>query len=71
MEDINDADGPMEADGRRVFPAGCTITNIRNGIGGRNGIVYANLRGPDGELIISSTLSYISEQLTRARICVA
>ena len=61
----------MESDGRRVFPAGCTISNIRNGIGQRGGAVYANLRGPDGELIISATLNYISELLTRARICVA
>ena len=67
-DDIDDAGGHFDNDMRRVFSPGCTINNIRNGSGQRSDTVYANLVAPDGSLIISATLSYINEQLTRARI---
>jgi len=56
-------------DDRRTFKAGCTITNIRKGVGKRQKVVYADLVDRDGVLIISATLSYIAGQLSSARIC--
>lgn len=53
---------------RPQFPAGCTITNIRLGEGHRSKYVYANLIGPDGELLISATLDYINKQIVEAGI---
>ena len=45
---------------------GYTITNIHRGKGAREHIVYANLVGRDGTLLISATLQYIVEKLTRS-----
>ncbi len=45
------------------FPKGCTITNIRQGKGARSCFIYADLRGPDGTLLIAAHLEYINEQL--------
>ena len=56
-------------DDRRTFKAGCTITNIRKGVGKREKVVYADLVDRDGVLIISATLSYIAGQLSSSRIC--
>ena len=53
---------------QRIFPAGCTIRDIRPGTGSRAHIVYAHLYGPDGEMLISATLEYINEQFVGARI---
>lgn len=49
----------------KPFPKGCTITNIRQGKGARSCWIYADLRGPDGELLISAHLEYINEQLLK------
>lgn len=45
------------------YPKGCTITNLRQGKGYRKQYIYATLRGPDGELLISATLDYINKAL--------
>lgn len=45
------------------FPKGCTITNIRQGKGARSCYIYADLRGPDGTLLISAHLDYINAQM--------
>lgn len=47
------------------FPKGCTITNIRQGKGARSRWIYADLRGPDGTLLIAAHLEYINEQLLK------
>jgi len=52
----------------RTIPRGSTITNIRRGKGKLECFVYANLVGPDGELIISATLDYITAQIMQADI---
>ena len=59
----------VEKTDARTFKAGCTITNIRNGKGRRQNIVYADLVDRDGVLIISATLPYIADQLSSSRIC--
>lgn len=53
---------------RRITPTGCVITNIRRGIGARRSVVYAQLHGPDGELLISATLDYITTKIMEADI---
>jgi hypothetical protein len=53
---------------RAPFPPGCTITGIRTGIGNRAKNVYATLRGPNGELLISATLDYINKQIVDAGV---
>lgn len=45
------------------FPKGCTITNIRQGKDARFCYIYADLRGPDGVLLISATIDYINQRL--------
>ncbi len=45
------------------FPTGCYISDIHRGV---SGYVYAQLKGPDGKLLISSTLDYIQDQLSKA-----
>lgn len=45
------------------FPAGCYISNIHRG---ENGHVYAHLTAPDGRLLISATLDYIQDELSKA-----
>jgi len=52
---------------KRVLPVGCKITNIRRGRGIKEGYVYAQLRGPNDELLIAATLNYITKQLESAR----
>lgn len=47
----------------KPFPKGCTITNIRQGKGVRCCFIYADLRDPNGELLIAATLNYINERL--------
>ena len=49
----------------KPFPKGCTITNIRRGKGECVCWIYAILRGPDGEVLITATLDYINDQLLR------
>ena len=51
---------------RQPFHAGCTITNIRRGVGARAKNVYATLRGPDGEVLIVATLDYINAEIVKA-----
>lgn len=53
---------------RRIIPTGCVITNIRRGTGARKSFVYAELRGPDGELLMSATLDYITTEIMEADI---
>ena len=53
---------------RRIIPTGCVITNIRRGKGYRESFVYAELRGPDGELLMSATLDYITTEIMEADI---
>ncbi len=53
---------------QRVFPAGCTIVDIKPGTGNREGRVYATLIGPGGERLISATLDYINQQFIGASI---
>ena len=50
------------------FPAGCIITNIRRGNGYRSQWIYAQLRGPNGELLIDATLEYINARLVSSGI---
>ena len=50
------------------FPAGCKITDIKRGKGARHEYIYAFLRDPDGKLLISASLDYITEQLYTAEI---
>jgi hypothetical protein len=45
------------------FPTSCYISNIHRG---ESGHVYAQLNGPDGTLLISATLDYIQDQLSKA-----
>lgn len=52
----------------RHFPFGCRIVNIKRGTGARHRYVYAQLRDINGELLISATLEYITEQLMNAEI---
>ena len=52
----------------RTIPEGCTITNIRRGKGAREQFVYASLISPDGELLISATLEYITQQIMQSKI---
>ena len=54
--------------GRRTFPPGCVIKNIRPGKGLRKQYVYASLYSPDGELLISATLDYINDAFRGAII---
>jgi hypothetical protein len=50
----------------RKFPAGCYISNIHKGTGVNGNVLYAQLNGPDGRLLISATLDYIQDELSRA-----
>jgi hypothetical protein len=50
----------------RIFPKGCTIQHITKGKGYHN--VNAVLYGPDGRMLISATLEYITEQILAAEI---
>lgn len=45
------------------FPKGCRIDNIRQGKGERSCYIYADLRGPDGVLLIAAHLDYINQRL--------
>jgi hypothetical protein len=45
------------------FPKGCTITNIRPGKGDASRFVVAELRGPDGSLLISASIGTIAQRL--------
>ena len=45
------------------IPNGCRIVNIRRGKGDRWVYVYADLIGPDGELLICATIDYIATAL--------
>ncbi len=58
----------MSKETPRTFPAGCKIINICNGGEGWEDVVFAVLVGPDGDLLISATLEYISRQLIGATI---
>ena len=49
-----------------VLPVDCSIINIRRGAGHREQFIYCDLIGPDGRLIISADLDYITERLHRA-----
>lgn len=49
-----------------VLPVDCSITNIRRGTGHREQFIYCDLIGPDGRLIISADLDYITKRLHRA-----
>lgn len=40
------------------LPAGCTLANLRRGNGGRSHWIYAEVRGPDGSVLIQATLEY-------------
>lgn len=50
-------------DSNMPFPKGCTIVNIRQGKDDRSYHIYAELRGPDGLLLIGATLDYINTRL--------
>ena len=52
--------------GFQIFPLGCVIQNIRNGVGDRSRVVYATLVDKNGIVMISATLEYIYEQLCNA-----
>ena len=49
-----------------VLPVDCSIINIRRGAGHREQFIYCDLIGPDGRLIISADLDYITKRLHRA-----
>lgn len=49
-----------------VLPVDCSIINIRRGAGHREQFIYCDLIGPDGRLIISADLDYITKRLRRA-----
>lgn len=49
-----------------VLPVDCSIINIRRGAGHRKQFIYCDLIGPDGRLIISADLDYITKRLHRA-----
>jgi hypothetical protein len=42
---------------------GAKITDVRRGTGARSCYVYANLRDPDGHILISATVDYIMNVL--------
>jgi len=46
-----------------VLPVDCSIINIRRGAGHREQFIYCDLIGPDGRLIISADLDYITKRL--------
>ena len=50
-----------------VLPVDCSIINIRRGAGHRERFIYCDLIGPDGRLIISADLDYITKRLHRAK----
>ena len=50
-----------------VLPVDCSIINIRRGAGHREQFIYCDLIGPDGRLIISADLDYITKRLHRAK----
>ena len=50
-----------------VLPVDCSIINIRRGVGHREQFIYCDLIGPDGRLIISADLDYITKRLHRAK----
>jgi hypothetical protein len=43
--------------------AGCTITDIHSGVGLRGKTVYGKLREPNGDVLISATLEYITKRI--------
>ena len=47
----------------RGFPKGIRIDNIRRGGLGQESMIYATLLSPEGEPIISATLSYIVDRV--------
>lgn len=51
---------------KNVLPVDCSIINIRRGAGHREQFIYCDLIGPDGRLIISADLDYITKRLHRA-----
>lgn len=49
------------------LPIGCRIENIRRGKGEyRSTIIYADLVGPDGTLLIAADIGYITDKLNRS-----
>jgi len=52
----------------RRIPLGCIIKNIERGKDEREQFVYAQLVTADGELIISATLDYITDQIRQSDI---
>lgn len=54
----------------RELPLGCKIVNIHRGSPelGRDKFIYAQLVDDTGNLIISATLEYIMDQMSRATI---
>lgn len=50
-------------DSSKPFPRGCTISNIRQGKGERSCYIYADLRAPNGDLLIAATLEYINKRI--------
>ncbi|MCU0286692.1 MAG: hypothetical protein MUF15_09855 [Acidobacteria bacterium] len=47
----------------KPFPKGSYINNLHKGEGVYSNTVYASLRGPDGELLISADLEYIQKRI--------